>query len=238
MSSPWRFAIVLGIGALGFDAWGVAPAEAAQLVVVEAHGVALRPGQAVDSTKPLQLKVGERLTLVSPAGTTLKLAGPYTGTPDADQGRAVPVANTLALLVTQRQARIGEVGTTRGRAPNTLPDPWVLDASRTGTVCLRDGNRAVLWRPDPANVADLVVAPTDRSWRTETRWPAGSASITIEPPAQIEAGATYLVTLNGSQSAMRVEAVPASLTTDPMRAAWLAEKGCEAQAEALLRNGQ
>ena len=90
-------------------------AKAANLVVIEARRIALRPGQTVDSTKPLVLKDGQHVTLISPTGATIKLDGPYEKAPDADQSRAVPVANALALLVTQRQARVGEVGTTRGK---------------------------------------------------------------------------------------------------------------------------
>ena len=213
-------------------------AQAANLVVIEARSIALRPGQTVDSTKPLVLREGQHVTLISPAGATIKLDGPYEKAPDADQTRAVPVANALALLVTQRQARVGEVGTTRGTAPSVLPDPWVLDASRAGTVCLREGTGAVLWRPDSARDSELTVAPADRSWKTEAHWPAGTDRIMVQAPALIRGGATYLVTLNGTQSAMKVENVPPILSNDPMRAAWLAGKGCEAQAEALLRSRQ
>jgi hypothetical protein len=81
-----------------------------------------------------------------------------------------------------------------------------------------------------------VVAPTDRSWKANAHWTAGSDRIEIEPPAMIRAGATYVVTLNGTESAVKVENVPAMLSTDQMRTAWLAGKGCEAQAEALLRS--
>jgi hypothetical protein len=223
---------------LAFLAGACVAAKAANLVVIEARSIALRPGQTVDSTKPLVLKEGQHVTLISPTGATIKLDGPYEKAPDADQTRAVPVANALALLVTQRQARIGEVGTTRGTAPSVLPDPWVLDASRAGTVCLREGSEAVLWRPDSARDSELTVAPADRSWKAEAHWPAGADRIMVQAPAMIRGGATYLVTLNGAQSAMKVENVPPILSNDPMRAAWLAGKGCEAQAEALLRNRQ
>jgi len=215
-----------------------ATAAAADLIVIDARGVALRPGQKVDSTKPLTLTQGQHLTLISPTGATIKLDGPYNKAPDADQARGVPVANTLALLVNQRQARVGEVGTTRGLAPNTLPDPWVLDASRAGTFCLREGQVAVFWRPTATADADLVVAPTDRSWKANAHWSKGSDRIEIEAPAVIRSGATYVVTLNGAESAVKVENVPATLTNDQMRTAWLAGKGCEAQAEALLRSAK
>jgi hypothetical protein len=208
------------------------------LVVLESRGANLRPGQIVDSERSLILKQGQHVTLISPAGVTLKFDGPYEKAPGSDWARGVPVANALALLVTQRQARVGEVGTTRGTAPSALPDPWLLDASRSGTVCQRDGKDAVLWRSDPARAAELTVAPADRSWKTQTRWPAGSDRITIAAPATIHGGATYLVTLNGAEAAMKVESVPAGLPNDAVRAAWLAGKDCEAQARALLQNGK
>jgi len=211
---------------------------AADLVVLESRGANLRPGQTIDSAKVLMLKQGQHVTLISPAGMTLKLDGPYDKAPDGDQARGAPVASTLQLLVTQRQARLGEVGTTRGAAPNSLPDPWLLDASRAGTVCLREGSPAVLWRPDPKQEAMLAVAPADHSWKTEAHWPAGSDRITIPAPAVIHGGATYLVSLNGAQSAMKVEGVPVNLANDSVRAAWLAGKDCEAQARALLRSGK
>ena len=43
---------------------------------------------------------------------------------------------------------------------------------------------------------------------------------------------------DGVQSAMKVEGMPANLANDAMRAAWLADKECEAQARALLRTGK
>ena len=215
-----------------------AAAMAADLVVLEARGTSLRPGQTVNSAAPLSLKQGQHVTLISPTGVTLKLDGPYDKAPGTDQGRGTPIASTLSMLVTQRQARLGEVGTTRGAAPATLPDPWVLDASRAGTVCLRDGSEAVLWRPDAAREATLAVAPADHSWKTEARWPAGADRIKVAAPAVIHGGEIYLVSLGGAQSAMKVESVPATLTNDSVRAAWLAGKDCEAQARALLKNGK
>lgn len=215
-----------------------AAAMAMDLVVLESRGTNLRPGQVVNSAQPLPLKQGQHVTLISPTGVTLKLDGPYDKAPGNDQGRGTPVASALSMLVTQRQARLGEVGTTRGAAPSTLPDPWVLDASRAGTVCLRDGSEAVLWRPDSLREATLSVAPADHSWKTDAHWPAGSDRIKVAAPAVIHGGEIYLVSLNGAQSAMKVEAVPANLANDSVRAAWLADKDCEAQARALLKSGK
>jgi hypothetical protein len=215
-----------------------AAAMAMDLVVLESRGMNLHPGQIVNSSQTLPLKQGQHVTLISPTGVTLKLDGPYDKAPGNDQGRGTPVTSTLAMLVTQRQARLSEVGTTRGAAPSALPDPWLLDASRAGTVCLRDGSEAVLWRPDAAREAILSVAPADHSWKTEAHWPAGSDRIKVAAPAVIHGGEIYLVSLNGAQSTMKVESVPANLPNDSVRVAWLAGKECEAQARALLQSGK
>ncbi len=55
---------------------GAATADAATLVVVEARGIALRPGATLEDSKPLVLKQGQHVTLVSETGATLKLDGP------------------------------------------------------------------------------------------------------------------------------------------------------------------
>lgn len=236
MTSTRRFPRMLA--SVAVLALGSTVAQAADLIVLESRGVNLRPGQTVDSTRPLALKQGQHVTLISPSGVTLKLDGPYEKAPGGEQARGVPVTRALQMLVTQREARVGEVGTTRGLAPNTLPDPWVLDASRAGTVCLREGGDAVLWRPDSARDADLSLSPADKSWKTQARWPAGADRIKVPAPAVIRGGETYLVSLNGALSALNVESVPANLPNDQVRAAWLANKDCEAQARALLRNGK
>jgi hypothetical protein len=209
--------------------------QAANLIVVEARGIGMRVGQTVDSTKALALKEGQHLTLINPAGATLKLDGPYAKAPDADQDKGVNLASMMAALRTQAQSRVGEPGTTRGLAPNILPDPWLLDASRTGTVCLQEGATAVLWRPDSSAMANLAVMPADRSWRADTDWPAGADRITTSAQVPIRAGVTYLLNLNGAQASLTVTAVPAALTSDDARVSWMAQKGCLSQAEALLK---
>ena len=51
-------------------------------------------------------------------------------------------------------------------------------------------------------------------------------------------GAAYVVSYAGSEYALAVSTVPASLANDSMRVAWMVQKGCEAQAEALARLGK
>ena len=51
----------------------------------------------------------------------------------------------------------------------------------------------------------------------------------------VHGGAAYVVNYAGTEYALAMNAIPAALGNDQMRAAWMVQKGCEAQAEALLR---
>jgi hypothetical protein len=211
-------------------------ASAENLVVVEARGIALKPGAGVDSTRPLVLKPGQHVTLISNSGATLNLDGPYDKAPAISGGGTS--ANTFAALVTERNARSSEVGTTRGNTVAKLPEPWLIDASRGGSACLAEGSKAVFWRPAASGAVKLAVMPDDRSWKIETDWPAGADRITVRDLALVHSEATYLVSFAGTESAIRLNVVPAALANDAMRVAWMANRGCEAQAEALARAGR
>ena len=230
----------LGLAILGAtlmaSAFAVAPALAVDLVVAEARGIGFKPGTTLDASKPLVLKEGQHVTLIAPNGATLKLDGPYNKAPAADPDQGTSLQTKLAALVTQRQARLGEVGTTRGLASVKLPDPWLLDATHTGSVCLVDGQQPVFWRGDASSEAMLTVMPSDRSWKAKTRWRAGHERLPVSATdVPLHGNATYFVSIDKNETAMTVKSVPAVLDNNSMRASWMAEKGCEAQAEALLR---
>ena len=141
-------------------------AEAANLVVVEARGIAMKPGTAVDSTKPLVLLQGQHVTLISEAGATLSIDGPYNQPPSAGSG-GNSVGATLAALATERKARTGEAGITRGAVTNKLPDAWLVDVTHSGNVCLQENRQPVFWRPDNKAASSLTVSPVDRSWKSQ-----------------------------------------------------------------------
>jgi hypothetical protein len=216
-------------------AFAASSAQAAQMIVAEARGIALKPGAMVDTSKPLVLTEGQHVTLISSSGATLKLDGPYNAAPDSDKG-GTGIGAKLAALTTQNGVRTGEVGTTRtGEAKDQLPSPWLLNVSHPGAVCLREGTDPVLWRSTSAAAANTVVMPADRSWKLQLDWPAGTDSLPVTADIAIHGGASYFVNLNGAEQAIRVNTVPAVLETDAMRAAWMAERGCTEQAEAVLR---
>jgi hypothetical protein len=213
----------------------IGAAQAANLTVVEARGIGLQPGSTLDSNKPLQLKPGQHVTLISDDGATLSIDGPYNGPPGAG-GSGKSLGATLAALGTEHNARTGEAGVTRGAAPTTLPDAWLIDVTRSGNVCLREKTDPVFWRADDKTEAAFAVMPVDRSWKSQATWPAGLDRIHVTTDVPMHGGAAYVVNYSGTEYALSVNTVPASLPNDQVRAAWMAQKGCTAQAEALLRH--
>jgi hypothetical protein len=229
-------ALAAGVG-LGLLA-GAAPALAANLVVVEARGIGLKPGAMVDDAKPLNLLEGQHVTLIAANGATIKIDGPFDRTPAAARsGGSGVLVQALAALGTQSGARTSEEGVTRaGTQIPRLPSPWLLDVSRTGRVCLQEGEKPIFWRPTAARRSDMTVTAADRSWKAETNWPEGSDQMLVPPALPVHGGSTYLVSLGkGAEAAVTVELIPAALDSDAMRVAWMAHRGCEAQAEALQR---
>ena len=212
-----------------------ATASAENLIVVEARGIGLKPGSTVDSAKPLVLQPGQHVTLISTAGATLSIDGPYNQPPSAGGG-GKSLSATVAALGTEHNARTGEAGVTRtGGKPNTLPEPWLFDVTRSGSVCLQENTQPVFWRPDAKTQASLTVMPVDRSWKSKAAWPMGLERLRVTTDVPVHGGAAYVVNYAGSDYALSVHTIPASLANDQMRAAWMVQKGCEAQAEALLR---
>lgn len=212
-------------------------AVAAELVVVSAKGVDLKAGQQVDGTKPLKLAAGQLLTLIASDGRTIKLKGPYEDAPapaQAAQGGAV--VDSLKNLVIQRGAGSGTLGVVRsGGNEVELPEPWIIDVSRPGARCWKEGSEAVFWRAEGTRAADLEIMPADRSWQARARWPDGADRLRMPPSLPLRDGQSYVVTLAGNPAAVVIHGVPATLGQDAQRLAWLVEKGCEAQAVALLK---
>lgn len=212
-------------------------ASAAQYVVSEARGVNFAVGSVIDPTKPIVLRQGQHLTLISESGQTVHIDGPYQKAPSAEHG--VELAAALGGLISEQQARSNELGTMRGATPRPpLPDAWLIDATDSGRACLLEGKAPSLWRPSDKDAVTLSIMPADRSWKADTHWPAGSATLTLPANLGVHADASYFFAINDAEYAITIVNVPAVLTTDEMRGAWMIDKGCERQAEALLHKPQ
>ncbi len=238
-------------------------AAAEQMVVVDAVGIGLTPGQTLDESRPVVLDVGQSLTLVTADGRTITLQGPWNAVPipaaGAGQGG---VSQSLAGLFAARAADTSSLCTIRGAGEQPpVPEPWLVEIGHGGSRCVAADGPVVFWREAaPPRAATLVVTPADRSWSARATWPAGSARLGIPPSLPLRDGGTYSIAVDGgtqstaadggtqsiaadggTQSiaadgggvAVTIHVVPATLPSAAARVAWMADVGCEAQAKAL-----
>jgi hypothetical protein len=223
--------IVLAAGLLS-----AAPASAEHFVVAEARGVGhWHAGNTIEAGTAVSLHQGQHLELISEDGTTIDLDGPYDGKVSSANAGGTSLMASFRAFFTEHKARTNESGTTRGQTLHTLPEPWLIDATRAGNACVRDAATPVFWRPDTKESAAVVVMPDDRSWKATETWPAGKDRLTVQTEVPMRPGGVYFVVVGGAEVAIKLTALPNTLSNDDMRAAWMADKGCEAQAMALAR---
>jgi hypothetical protein len=233
-----RRAIALALSAfVGAFLLGPALAAPVSFVVVESRGVDLAPGATIDGSQPLTLSEGQEVVLISSTGRTLKLLGPYNQAPAGPGGESgTDVVAALTSLVAQQGPRSDKVGLVRGAETEVVPpQPWLVDVTHAGNRCVREGQPIVLWRPTGEGAAKLAITPYDRSWRIHAEWPAGAHEVVAPKSVPFHDDATYTISLNGTEKTINLISIPASVDTDAMRAGWMVQKGCEAQAQALVR---
>jgi hypothetical protein len=229
MKTGWLFLMLAG-------SLASAAASEANYVVIEARGAGFTPGQRVQDTTPLVLKESERLTLIGPDGKTLTLRGPFTGRARDRAGPLAPPAQALSALLATRDERISAIGVVRaGLGAGKLPHSGWLDAGRGGARCLREGAPVVFWRAQSDRAARLVISPADRSFALELPWPAGASSLRLPESAGFDQQSLVQVSVDQEEFSLAFHRLPASLTEPLMQAAWMMEKGCLQQADALLR---
>src|SRR5579862_3901376 len=169
----------------------VTAATAADLVVVEVRGItSLKQGDTVSDTQPINLADGQMVTLVAEDGSILTLRGPSNQAPSGATGGGVDVASALGALATGKAQNVAGVV----RSANTdvrLPSPWLVDVSHPGVACVRPGELPVLWRQTDAG-GNLTLMPSDRSWRAQAQWPAGSPILQAPSAFPVKEGRTYL----------------------------------------------
>jgi hypothetical protein len=215
---------------------GASAASATPLIVIDARAAGLKPGQKIDSATPITLKEGERVTVIGPDGKAITLRGKFSGPPISRAVATSDPSRALAALINTRNARTSSVGVVRGATDAApLPDPWLIDISRSGERCLKAGSKAIWWRPDGKTAQKFTVLPVDRSWRADFEWTAGADKMAVPPLAKFDTQTIFLFRINDQEFPVSVNIVPADLDNDFILASWMLEKGCIQQADALLK---
>ena len=233
MIAETRFAIFIG---------GLTIAScclAAPMIVVEARGGGLRPGMRVESASKIDLKDGERVTLIGADGHAVTLRGSYSGVIAKSGGATQNPRVALAALISTRNDRASQVGAVRaGANAAPLPDPWLIDISRSGARCIREGQRPVWWRPDTSAETLFTVYPIDRSWRADFVWQKGQSQMVAPDLAKLDGVKTFLIHVPGQDNAISINTIPLDVTDPLVLSSWMLEKACVQQADAYFRQIQ
>jgi hypothetical protein len=214
-------------------------ATAASLVVLEARGAGLKAGMHIESNALLVLKEGERVSLIGPDGSSITRKGPFNGpvlaTAGTDANANTNTKQALGALLASRDVRSSAVGVIRaGIATVKIPEPWLIDVTRPGPRCLIEGERPVWWRPESAAADHFAVFPVDRSWRADFVWEQGQDRQIVPPLSRFDRTRLFFIKYDDQEFAISLHIIPADLDNNLVLAAWMLEKGCLQQADALL----
>jgi hypothetical protein len=226
----WRAAALLALTLAAVPA-----AAKIDMVVMEARGIKLQPGQVIDGSEKLVLADGQLVSLMTQDGKVVKVRGPNDKPPaPTDASATANVQLALALLVTQQASR-ERAGVIRGAGSMVIPpEPWLVDVSSSGLRCLEPDSLITLWRPNSSDEQPLTIAPSDRSWQAKADWAAGSDRLGLPPNVPLRRRTTFVVKLGSREVTLTVISLPSGLTNDAMRASYMMEVGCDAQAKALF----
>jgi len=217
-----------------------APSLAENLVVIASSDTLVEVGAVVKGDQPLRVAADATVVLVSAAGRTLKLAGPYHGAPGTSDSRSQSrLVESLSRLITQNadaSAKLAAVRGTSKHAPADRPDIWGIDIAHPGTYCLRPDRDIMIWWDAARPGAIVSVMSTgDGADRQRIRWPDSKRHFPWPKTLTPSDGATYVVRFRATDAgeALTMVLMP-RLDTDAHRAAWMAEHACTHQALKVL----
>ena len=225
-----------GLAACALTA-AMAGAAIAGPVVVRAIGPSARnypAGKQLPDNAQLALKAGDTLVLLDSRGTRT-ISGPGNF-PAVATGMRAGTAQTAARILANTGTSERRGGAVRGGIPSATqtrsPNLWLVDLSKSGTVCVADPAAVRVWRANADKAADVKISSA-----------SGAGTIALAPGATIGAwpkslpvkdGAEYTMTTDGMAPAIiKFATVPAPTSMEDT-ASQLIAKGCKTQLDLLI----
>ncbi len=220
----------------------VSPANAtgsgAEMIVVHVEGAPFERGAVIQGNRPLKLKAGSVLTLVSSDGTFVTLKGPFNSVPrqakNARPGDS-KIIEALGALLTGERRSTAALGVMRSasRIPDASPpNAWAASVERSGVRCVRS-DVAMLWRSDAQSAAELRIIHAAGSRSSKATWPAGQETLALKGDA-FRDGESYAIVVDRRRVDITMHVMPRGLNGQVQQAAWMARAGCRSQALALI----
>ena len=204
-------------------AFGISTASVATVLVVRAAGPSAKvypPGKALPESAKIQLKPGDSVMLLNTNGART-LRGPGTFAVAAAGGSAT----------TNRRARFSAMRA--GEVPMN-PDPWNLDVTQSGKLCIANTSKLTLWRPQKDDAIKLTIRGGGGEQTLD--WPAGKDTIAWPASLPITSGAEYQLSQADTGDMARVTFV--TLANPPSDSVGIAQSlianGCQNQLDVLV----
>lgn len=201
-------------------------ASAGNVIIVRSAGPSAKafpPGKTIPESASILLQAGDMVTVLgSTRARTLRGPGTFSASPGEDDKLALAIG---------RRARFGAL---RASDYPQNPNPWNIDVSREGKMCVADSSNLMLWRPQALGSADLHITAPDGAART-LRWPERKATLRWPAGLPVRDGAEYQLAMDGAAPvSLTFVALPGTPGDMIAAAATLIEKGCETQLDALV----
>lgn len=209
-------------------------AGAAELVVTKSTVPGLDIGTIVDGASTLALKAGHKLTLMSATGKIVTLVGPYNGIVDAAQPTAKDdkVMTALSTLVSGHGKDQSQLGATRTTAERRGKQVWGVEVGATDDQCILAGQSPTIWQSKA--VSGPIELQQVGGPSAKVTWPASEVVAHWPRAVPVKDGAQYKL----GSGTFTLHVIPAAVTNPAEQATALTEKGCNAQALALLQSAE
>lgn len=209
----------------------------AETIVVKSSGPSAKtypPGKSIPDNSKVSLKAGDSIMILDGRGTRV-LKGPgifaTTATTETNSSIGALLRNTGT-----RQVRTGAV---RGSGSEAVrpPNVWLVDSSKTGTVCVAGTETVSLWTPPHEQPARLTLTRLADGKSVPIALRAGQ-SVKAWPTAElpIANGSQFRVSGDGMSNPVTLRF--AALGPNPQglegTAAALIKAGCNAQLDLLI----
>lgn len=210
----------------------------AKAIVVKSSGPsakAFAPGKSIADNSTVTLKAGDVVTLLDGQGTRV-LKGPGTFSTTANTQTSSNFATVLKNTGT-RQVRTGAVRATGREAVVRPTNVWLIDTTKSATVCVADTNAASFWNPTGEQGGNVTLTRVKdgksvpvalRPMQSVKAWP------TAELP--ISDGAEYRVSRDGTSESVTIRF--ATMGPNPQGVentiSGFVRAGCNAQLDLLV----
>lgn len=209
----------------------------AETIVVKSTGPSAKaypPGKSIPDNSKVSLKAGDSITILDGRGTRV-LKGPGLFATTA----STATSSTIGALLRNTGTRQVRTGAVRGTGTGSVrpPNVWLVDTSKSGTVCVAGTESISMWVPPHEEASGLTLTRLADGKSVPISLRAGQ-SVKAWPIADmpIADGSQFRVSGDGMTSAVTLRFV--TLGPNPQglegTAAALIKAGCNAQLDLLI----